>query len=186
MLGRDSVQWATMQYIFWTLLAITTSLCWCSTNTTDVDELIQVEASGCSGWLLDYGGKSICYHFITSEMDWYSSETYCGLHYNGHLASPADAVENEFLRLRLIENYAQSLDALHRVWIGAYRFDGNDNWTYTTGTPVTYTDWYSGQPDESGDACVSLIGPFTSNYFFNWADYPCDEGYAFSFVCQEN
>merc|ERR1719305_2216296 len=80
----------------------------------------------------------------------------------------------------------QSLNSLHRVWIGAYRFDGNDNWTYTTGKPVTYTDWYSGQPDESGDACVSLIGPFTSNYFFNWADYPCDEGYAFSFVCQEN
>merc|ERR1719341_358924 len=183
MLGRDSVQWATMQYLFWALLAITTSSGWGSTNTTDVGEQIQVEASGCSGWLLDYGGKSICYHFITSEMDWYSSETYCGLHYNGHLASPADAVENEFLRLRLIEHYAQSLDSLYRVWIGAYRFDENDNWTFTTGKPVTYTDWGSGQPDESGDACVGLVGHFPSSAFFNWADRTCELN-DYPFVCQ--
>ena len=121
-------------------------------------------------------------------MSFFAGEAYCGLHYNGHLASPADAVENEFLRLKLIENFAQSLDVYNGVWIGAYRFDGNDNWTYTTGKPVTYTDWHSGQPDDYdyGDACVVLYGHFPSNWLFDWADYLCERGNDFPFVCQEN
>mgnify|MGYP001204959456 CR=1 FL=1 len=121
-------------------------------------------------------------------MSFFAGEAYCGLHYNGHLASPADAEENEFLQLRLIEHYAQHLDIWHYVWIGAYRFDGTDNWTFTTGKPVTYTDWHSGQPDDYdyGDACVVLYGHFPSNWLFDWADYLCERGNDFPFVCQEN
>ena len=118
-------------------------------------------------------------------MNFFTSEAYCGLNYNGHLASPADSEENEFLRLRLIENYGQSLDNRHEVWIGAYRFDGNDDWTYTTGKPVTFTDWFSGQPDTYGDVCVALIAYFPSNVFFNWYDVSC-ENRVIPFVCQEN
>ena len=119
-------------------------------------------------------------------MNFFAGEAYCELHYNGHLASPADAVENEFLRIRLIENYVQSLDAYNFVWIGAYRFDGNDNWTYTTGKPVTFTDWGPGQPNASGDACVFFYGHFPT-YLFNWRDLSCEGSESdLPFVCQEN
>ena len=87
--------------------------------------------------------------------------------------------------MNLISSYKSEFESILRVWLGAYKF-GN-TWNFTSGEPVSYTDWEGGDPNEAGDACAYYYGNMAANYFFPWHDQDChDESNKFHFLCEEN
>lgn len=69
------------------------------------------------------------------------------------------------------------------------REDGQDVWIhlgpYSTFPTVTYTNWYDGEPSDSGglEDCVELIGTDgTTNFGWTWNDKTC--GFQLPFVCE--
>jgi hypothetical protein len=64
----------------------------------------------------------------------------------GHLASIADADENEFVRSQVLQ--FGGVD--RRGWIGLNDAASVGNYVWSDGTPVTYTNWNAGEPNHAG------------------------------------
>ena len=58
----------------------------------------------------------------------------------GHLVTLNDAVEDRFLHQFFGDGY----------WIGLTDRDGEGNWQWANGEPVTYTNWWQGEPNNNG------------------------------------
>jgi hypothetical protein len=80
-----------------------------------------------------------------------SSRTHDGL--QGHLVTIADAAENDFLRA-LGASYGSSF----LIGFSDAFFEGTFQWI-STGEPITYVNWKSGEPNDAGgeDAAVMTI-----------------------------
>lgn len=82
------------------------------------------------------------------------------------------ATENLF-----VQNLALSNDPDHGHWIGLYQPTGssepNGGWEWTTGAPVTYTNWGGGEPNNNGGSedHVLMIGNNPSFAPDKWNDY---------------
>ncbi|MBT9560123.1 MAG: VCBS repeat-containing protein [Myxococcales bacterium] len=62
-----------------------------------------------------------------------------------------------------------------RTWFDASDAVSEGNWVDSTGTPVPYTDWGNGQPDNAGgEHCVELI-PADPTAGDLWNDLPCSQ-----------
>jgi|GEM_PF-1025375 len=64
----------------------------------------------------------------------------------GHLASIADADENEFVRSQVLQ--FGGVD--RRGWIGLNDAASINNYVWSDGSPVTYTNWNAGEPNHAG------------------------------------
>jgi Lectin C-type domain len=84
----------------------------------------------------------------------------CGV--TGHLATMADAAENDFIRLNL---------GGVQGWIGFNDIASEGTFVWVTGEPVTFTSWNSGEPNNSGgiENCAEISGSGGG-----WNDLPCD------------
>jgi hypothetical protein len=90
-----------------------------------------------------------------------------------HLLTVDDADENTW-----VSDIAYSL--VNNWWyLGFDDLEVEGDWGWTSGAPVTYTNWDYYQPDNSGgtEHCASLLF-----YGYSWNDLPCD--YALPFVCE--
>ena len=82
-----------------------------------------------------------------------------------------------------------------RAWLGAHRVGPtvepkprNDQWTLIDGSPLEYSTWYPGGPDNwwGGDEfCLEMNAIDSSG---NWNDVPCDNNIIYDghdhFICQ--
>jgi Lectin C-type domain len=84
----------------------------------------------------------------------------CGV--PGHLATMADANENDFIRLNL---------GGVQGWIGFNDIASEGTFVWVNGDPVTFTSWNSGEPNNSGgnENCAEISGSGGG-----WNDLPCD------------
>ena len=72
----------------------------------------------------------------------------------GHLVSINSAEENEAVRSLKAANGADN------VWIGFNDIASEGSFVWTDGSPVTYTNWNSGEPNNIGDEdCTHMFGP---------------------------
>ena len=129
------------------------------------------EANCPNGWLY-YETK--CYKFMDSnEETWPDAVAACDSALPGStLASVHDHEQNAFL---------ETLAGYGVTWIGLSRDSTNGNWTWTDGSDFDFNNWYYGQPDVDGAACVE------SNCWGNgeWCDFECDATHhKRSFICQ--
>ncbi len=90
-----------------------------------------------------------------------------GVFLQGHLATVTSEAENAWL----VANLYQVLGYLHAAWLGAYQDTGapdysepDGGWTWITGEEWSYTNWYSGEPNDHLDPGSS------ENYLVAWLE----------------
>ncbi len=160
-------------------------------NTEDCDGADQ----DCDG-VVDDGAPCPCnmefyedetYLFCTTGSNWYTAQTFCEL-YGYELASADDADEDSWLYTTAL-TYASSY-----WWVGGNDQTTEGTWEWNDGTAWGYTNWCSGEPNNShGLECVStsreedcaVIGWAAGGC---WNDYPClcsaSEGEPYRSICE--
>ena len=77
------------------------------------------------------------YALFKNTVTWYTANEWCKA-MGGHLAYIESAEENAFLH---------NLCGEAQVWMGGTDAAGEGSWYWTNGRAFSYTNWYSGQPD---------------------------------------
>ncbi|XP_070552321.1 lactadherin-like [Ptychodera flava] len=119
-----------------------------------------------------YMGK--CYNVYRCQIYTYDeARTVCsGL--DSSLAKVENAEEDLFLK-----GYTRGKAV--NLWLGATGGEHEGSWTWEDGTPVTYTNWAPGQPDNAGggEQCLHLYGAGNSK----WNDNVCTT--PMGFICEK-
>ena len=102
-------------------------------------------ALGGAQWPTAAGGNGHYYFPTDSATDWWSAER-AAQAYGGHLIAINDAAEQSFVEATFLVGAA-----LYRpIWIGLSDEVREGIFAWTTGEPVSYAKWKSGEPNNSG------------------------------------
>ena len=115
-----------------------------------------------------------CYMVSPSKATWLEADQACGrFDSRARLASIHHYNKDDIGRLPKDRNE-------HNVWIGLHRLSGGNSWGWIDGTPVDYTNWKRGEPNNFFwmEDCVTMYtaGPWL------WNDRSCSDRH--TFVCQ--
>ena len=116
------------------------------------------------------------YELFDAKMTWKHAKEICESR-GGHLAVINSSEENEALA-----NIASSLS--NYVWIGGTDEDSEGNWHWINGDDFSYTNWYSGEPNNYAE------GGGSENYMGllgrtgQWNDAANDNPYISGFICE--
>jgi C-type mannose receptor len=111
-----------------------------------------------------------CYALIVSnKITWTEAESAC-VALGGHLASITSATE-----LAALAPLATTVSD-ENVWIGINDRSSGGDFVWTTGEPVSFTDWGSGEPSDSDDDddCGNFVGAGV-----DWNDDDCRHDHAY-------
>jgi len=144
----------------------------------------QASMEGCpDGWIY-FNETNRCYkRFEQTEVSWTDAQRNCRL-YGGNLAMIYDESTNTFIN-DLIEG--------SMAWIGAIRVRSgnrvddpkpwNYQWTWNGGSPLDYSNWVSGQPNNAANIeYCGMINRWKTEGL--WNDAPCDWPEITNYVCQ--
>lgn len=128
----------------------------------------------------NYIGEFHGHKYFCSTYDYNSWKTWPGARdlaasYGGYLITINNAEENEFVRQYLLANLNNN------IWIGASDIASEGNWVWTDGSQLTYTNWNSGEPNNSNYA------EHCAEYYYGnglWNDMP--EFYQYPFIIEFN
>lgn len=90
------------------------------------------------------------YEYVEGNLSWsdanLAAESSAFMGFPGHLVDILDANENAF-----VEDFkTTSSNGDLRAWIGLTDEASEGNFAWTTGEPVSYTNWNAGEPNNSG------------------------------------
>ena len=121
----------------------------------------------------EYGGH--VYMFCTSASTWTAGETEC-LTYGYDYAAVNDSSENDFVNNQAFLRFGG------KWWVGLTDAASEGTWVWSNGDAVSYTNWASGEPNDSGgnEDCTQLGRYYPSK---TWNDEPCSS--TFRFICEE-
>ncbi|UCC32071.1 MAG: hypothetical protein JSU86_07280, partial [Phycisphaerales bacterium] len=91
------------------------------------------------------------YYFLAPAMTWAEAEA-LAVSLGGHLATIRNEVENQWLTDAFL-----ALTSAERVLIGFSDLDVEGVWVWTSGEPVTYTNWAPGQPDDNSNEDIGEL-----------------------------
>ena len=127
-------------------------------------------ACGCS--IDTYSGNGHTYLFCTTATYWATASSNCAA-VGYHLATMADAAENSWVTSATNTNITGS-----DPWFGYNDRASEGSWVWETGESVSYTNWGSGEPNNSGDEdCAHLYDSGV------WNDHRCS-GLATGYICE--
>lgn len=140
--------------------------------TSDTCQAGVCEHSG-DGWS-GYGDH--CYQYFTVTKNWADARADCQAR-GGDLASIGDAGENSFVH-GLIQ---PTEDA---PWIGFNDQASEGSWKWSDGSPVTFTNWATSEPNNSGNEdCAHIYSYNTSPQNKRWNDANCSSSY--KYICEK-
>ncbi len=112
---------------------------------------------------LTWAQNGHCYFALTGQgHDWFTQRDRC-TNAGAHLVTITSQGENDFV---------QTLVGYQDRWIGLYRAQAGDPFTWVTGEPLGYTDWVAGEPNEPGESCGRITSATPS-----WRDRACNQSY---------
>ena len=107
-----------------------------------------------------------------SSITWYDAESYCQNTYGTELASLHSANDTRNAEAALS---GVGLTSSNNVWIGFNDITTEGTFVWSDGSPVDYTNWHSGEPNDcchsstpDGEDCTHMWGGST------WNDMACD------------
>ena len=112
------------------------------------------------------------YTLSNTTATWTSARSSCESN-GGHLATIENATENDAIL---------AISNGKTVWIGAHDRNREGTWEWVTGESWSYTNWYSGEPNNSGgEDCAHMysLGGREAGY---WNDSRC--GGSLYFICE--
>ncbi|XP_067666766.1 perlucin-like [Haliotis asinina] len=122
---------------------------------------------------------SSCYWFSLPDGTFAEARSYCQF-FGSHLARIKSEDENDF-----ITRHAKTKNGSPGYWVGATDLMTDGKFMWEGGSPLNYTNWSPGQPDDDKTTprratqnCLMLQK--TENYM--WNDYPCTE--KVNFICE--
>lgn len=125
----------------------------------------------CQGTLDTFDGST--YAFCTDVQTWSAARASCQA-MGMELASVTDAAENAFLA-----DLGAVLSPGTRWWLGLTDQVSENVYQWTDGTPLWFTHWNVGQPDNASDEdCVEL----NHSVAREWNDRPCSDAQAY--ICE--
>ncbi|XP_070536940.1 perlucin-like protein [Ptychodera flava] len=123
------------------------------------------------GW---YTQSHSCYRFVSDPIQWADAEQQCNV-LGGNLVAINDNVEQAFISSKLAAFGSGSW-----YWIGLSDTESRNQFTWSSGEPVTYTHWGDGQPDNENDDC---IGANTGADAGLWTALHCN--WTMSYICEK-
>ncbi|WP_395742401.1 protein kinase domain-containing protein [Prosthecobacter sp.] len=105
------------------------------------------------------------YKLYAEHLDWHAAKTKCAAQ-KGRLAEVRSKEENDFL-LKLAAGRA--VDGL---WLGATDEAREGRWIWSDGSPVSYSNWDTGQPNNSGSEGENYAMLLTTREPGKWWDQP--------------
>lgn len=134
--------------------------------------------SGCAGNEQGFSGK--CYRVVVGVDMTYSAAKQACAQNGGAPVAIESANEDTFI-------YSMLPAVTQAAWIGLVRQGGGFVWD-STGTAPAYTNWASGEPNNSKgvENCVVVWGPAlsTASLRSKWNDAPCDTTPRDTVVCE--
>jgi len=107
------------------------------------------------------------YLYVGDAKTWHNAKADCEAR-GGHLATMSDATEDTFV---------YNLGGQQRIWFGFTDEGHEGTWVWITGEPVTYTNWYSGEPNNTNGN-----EHYTEYITSQWNDVPASSNKAY--VCE--
>uniref|UniRef100_A0A1I8NIS9 C-type lectin domain-containing protein n=1 Tax=Musca domestica TaxID=7370 RepID=A0A1I8NIS9_MUSDO len=117
-------------------------------------------------------------YFISEQHthNWFRSFTACSA-LNMSLVTIEDHAKSQEINRLVLRTFGKN----KILWIGAVRGDRSDKFTWiTTGEPLVYSFWKSGQPDNFGNAEFCLQIGWGSE--MQWNDHQCRANYGY--ICE--
>jgi lectin-like protein len=121
-------------------------------------------------------------YYLLSPDTWSNSEAFAQT-LGGNLATVNSAAENQWISTTFFP-YISSVSPAVALWIGYYDPSQDtgggthaSNFVWVSGEPVTYTDWYPGEPDNLGgiEFYTAVRGP-ANGLPYTWNDLPNNGG----------
>ncbi|XP_060591267.1 CD209 antigen-like protein C isoform X3 [Ruditapes philippinarum] len=133
-------------------------------------------ASACpNGWITFNGN---CYSFVTTKQTWFHAAKACH-DLDAKLVDVKSKDEEEFLKRTIKHQHLHDDPQTIGYWTSGndLAVEGTWVWGYPEGIPMTTTDWFPGEPNNSWyngreEDCVALWGHDSHDY--QWNDQPCD------------
>jgi hypothetical protein len=82
------------------------------------------------------------YYRLTEELNWFDAEDQAVI-WGGHLVTLDDAEEELWVK--------DTFSRFEHFWIGFNDIEEEGNWIWSSGAPVTYTNWDQGEPNNCCD-----------------------------------
>ena len=121
---------------------------------------------------IDHVGGYVGISVTSGTVSWQQADTYCFQNYRTHLASIHNSINNT--------HAFQAAGATSSwTWIGLNDQDTEGAYVWSDGSSVDYTNWNSGEPNQSGgeEDCTNM---WQSGY---WNDLPCESTSVLHFIC---
>jgi len=100
------------------------------------------------------------------NLSWTEANTLCN-QAGGHMVTIGSQEENDLVLL------IQDLDRLNpHVWIGFSDQVTEGNFVWVTGEPITYTNWFPGEPNDQSGEDYTIIHSTNHGNPGSWADQP--------------
>ncbi|XP_077183499.1 uncharacterized protein LOC143832657 [Paroedura picta] len=116
-----------------------------------------------------------CYNYSSENNAWNNSRRLCQEE-DANLVVINHEEEEDILV------YMMSSKDVH--WIGFSDLEEKGTWKWVDGTPPTFKNWYTGEPNNSVDEASEYCAVLQKEYNFMWNALPCNNKY--KYICEKN